>query len=270
MPNENTNMPASSNLTWITGASSGLGLSLALTMAKQGQIVIASARNESALSALSNSAPNIIPLACDITDRASLLSAATYIQDEFSMLDRIILNAGTCEYLDFPEPEWAAIRRVMEVNYFGSINCLELALPLLRASNSQPHIIVIASQVTLAPFPRAEAYGASKAALQYFFDSLRADVAPENIDVTIVNPGFVDTPLTRKNDFKMPFLVDANSAAERIIKGFRKRPREINFPRRLKWMLKLSNLMPVTWDKLISNRTLSSNSASTKRDTNKQ
>jgi len=247
---KNTNIPT--NVTWITGASSGLGLKLAQALAKQGDLIIASARDESALDVLSKSTPNIIPLPCDITDKASLLSAATYIRENFSSLDRIILNAGTCEYLNFPDPEWAAIRRVMEVNYFGTISCLEIALPLLRASKSQPHIAVIASQASLAPFPRAEAYGASKAALQYFFDSLRIDMASENIDVTIINPGFVDTPLTRKNNFKMPFLIDAENAAKRITRCIRKHPREINFPRRLKWILMLSNVMPVTWDKLVA------------------
>ena len=76
--------------------------------------------------------------------------------------------------------------------------------------------MVVASQVTAAPFPRAEAYGASKAALQYFCDSLRLDLADEQIDVSVVNPGFVDTPLTRKNDFEMPFLMDVEQAAERV------------------------------------------------------
>ncbi len=116
------------------------------------------------------------------------------------------MNAGSCEYLDFPDPDWSAVRRVMEVNFFGTVNCVEFVLPLLRAGHGRrPHLVVVASQVTAAPFPRAEAYGASKAALQYFCDSLRLDLAHEQIDVSVINPGFVDTPLTRKNDFEMPF-----------------------------------------------------------------
>lgn len=265
MPNESKNTAVPNNLTWITGASSGIGLSLSIALAKQGHKIIASARDESVLIELSKSNPNIVPLPCDITDKESVLSAASYIRDNFSKLDRIILNAGTCEYLYFPDPNWVAIRRVMEVNYFGTMNCLESALPLLRASDSQPHIVVVASQVTFAPFPRAEAYGASKAALQYFFGSLRVDMAEENIDVTIVNPGFVDTPLTRLNDFKMPFLLDVESTAMRIVEGLKKRPREITFPRRLKWLLKLSKVMPVTWGKLISKNTSNKNSLPTKK-----
>lgn len=252
MPNENRKNTAPNNLCWITGASSGIGLSLTKVLAEQGHRVIASARDESLLNELGKSNPNIIPLPCDITNKASVDSAVNYMRDKFLRPDRIILNAGTCEYLNFPAPQWEEARRVMEVNYFGTINCLESALPLLRASHSQPHIVVVASQVTFSPFPRAEAYGASKAALQYFFSSLRIDLAEENIDITIVNPGFIDTPLTRLNDFKMPFLMDADSAATKIVEGLKKRPREITFPRRLKWLLMLSKIMPVTWEKLLA------------------
>jgi short-subunit dehydrogenase len=111
---------------------------------------------------------------------------------------------------------------------------------------------VVASQVTNAPFAKAEAYGASKAALQYFFNSLRIDLAPENIDVSVVNPGFVDTPLTRKNDFDMPFLMDVDDAAQRIIKQLSSRPRSYSFPKRLQALLLTSRLMPGTWQKMVS------------------
>ena len=238
---------------WVTGASSGLGRSLALALAAQGHCVIASARNEESLAALEKLNPSIIALPCDITDEHSLHSAQAKILTNFSSLDQVILNAGNCEYLDFPEPDWSAIRRVMEVNYFGSINCLQIALPLLRKSAvTRPHIVVVASQVTNAPFARAEAYGASKAALQYFFDSLRIDLAPENIDVSVINPGFVDTPLTQKNDFDMPFLMGVDEAAQRIIKQIASRPRSYSFPKRLRALLFTSRLMPGTWQKMVS------------------
>jgi short-subunit dehydrogenase len=175
------------------------------------------------------------------------------ISTKFGCIDQVILNAGNCEYLEFPDPDWSAIRRVMEVNYFGTINCLQVALPLLRQSTvARPHIVAVASQVTNAPFAKAEAYGASKAALQYFFSSLCIDLAPENIDVSVVNPGFVDTPLTRKNDFDMPFLMDVDDAAQRIIKQIESRPRSYSFPKRLRALLLISRLMPGTWQKMVS------------------
>ena len=241
---------------WVTGASSGLGRSLVLGLAAQGHSVIASARNEESLLSLEKLSESVIALPCDITDEKSVKAAQAKISTNFTCLDQVVLNAGNCEYLEFPDPDWTAIRRVMEVNYFGTVNCLQMALPMLRQSAiERPHIVVIASQVTNAPFAKAEAYGASKAALQYFFSSLRVDLAPENIDVSVVNPGFVDTPLTRKNDFEMPFLMDVEDAAQRIIKQIESRPRIYSFPRRLQALLLTSRLMPGLWQKLISSNT---------------
>lgn len=238
---------------WVTGASSGLGRSLALALATKGHRVIASARSEKALVSLEKLSPHILALPCDITDEDSMNSARSKISTDFTCLDQVILNAGSCEYLEFPNPDWSAIRRVMEVNYFGTLNCLQIALPLLRQSSfDRPHIVAVASQVTNAPFPKAEAYGASKAALQYFFNSLRIDLAPEKIDVSLVNPGFVDTPLTRENDFDMPFLMDVEDAAQRIVNQIESRPRNYSFPKRLRALLLISRLMPQAWQKLVS------------------
>ncbi|MFT5975914.1 MAG: short-subunit dehydrogenase [Urechidicola sp.] len=242
-----------SQVIWVTGASSGLGRSLVLALAKQGHQVIASARDQKALLALQGLNHNIIAMPCDMVDESSLTTLQAEMTEQFPAIDQIILNAGTCEYLDFPEPDWLAIRKVMEVNYFGTINCLKIALPLLRSSHaSRPHIVAIASLVTSAPFPRSEAYGASKAALQYFFDSLRHDLVADNIDVTVVNPGFIDTPLTQKNNFDMPFLMDVDQAANRIIKNIASRPRVYSFPKRLQGLLLISKLLPRVWQKMVS------------------
>jgi len=244
-----------SQIIWVTGASSGLGRSLVLLLANLGHQVIASARGVKALQELHLLNNNICAIPCDINDESSLASAQSLIISKFSAIDQIILNAGSCEYLDFPEPDWLAIRRVMEVNYFGTINCLKVALPLLRNSHSsRPHIVAIASQVTNAPFPRSEAYGASKAALQYFFDCLRHDLAADSIDVTVVNPGFVDTPLTRKNNFDMPFLMDVDEAANRIIKNIASRPRVYTFPKRLQGLLLISKFLPNVWQKMVAQK----------------
>ncbi|MBT8435600.1 MAG: SDR family NAD(P)-dependent oxidoreductase [Gammaproteobacteria bacterium] len=238
---------------WITGASSGLGRSLALKLADQGNRVIASARNQEELEKLAAQNANIAALACDITDEKAMESLRSSIEEISPALDQVILNAGNCEYLDFPDPDWSAVRRVMEVNFFGTVNCVKLALPLLRKSNSdRAHVVAVASQVTAAPFPRAEAYGASKAAMRYFFDSLRMDLATEDIDVTVVNPGFVDTPLTRKNDFPMPFLMQVDEAAERIVKNIAARPRKYSFPLRLSALLSLSKILPGVWHKMVA------------------
>ena len=238
---------------WVTGASSGLGRGLALRLAASGATVIASARNHQALYDLAAEHDNIQPLGCDITDPDLWRDLPRRMSAITPRLDQAILNAGTCEYLDFPDPDWDAVRRVMEVNFFGTVNCVRIALPLLRASrNGRAQLAVIASQVTAAPFPRAEGYGASKAALQYFCDSLRLDLARENIDVSVVNPGFIDTPLTRRNDFDMPFLMDVDEAARRIVDRLQAGPRRYSFPLRLSLLLGLSKLMPAIWQKMVA------------------
>jgi short-subunit dehydrogenase len=242
-----------SRVIWITGASSGLGRSVALQLADEGNRVIASARNQEELEKLTALNANITALPCDITDEDAMETLRSRIVEIAPSLDQVILNAGNCEYLDFPDPDWSAVRRVMEVNFFGTVNCVKLALPLLRKSNSaRPHVVAVVSQVTAAPFPRAEAYGASKAAMRYFFDSLRMDLAADDIDVTVVNPGFVDTPLTRKNDFPMPFLMQVDEAAERIVKNIAARPRQYSFPLRLSALLSLSKILPGVWQKMVA------------------
>jgi NAD(P)-dependent dehydrogenase (short-subunit alcohol dehydrogenase family) len=238
---------------WITGASSGLGRSLALQLAGSGALVIASARNRQALEELAALHDNIHPLPCDIADPAACAELPTRMAEITPYLDQAILNAGVCEYLDFPEPDWEALRRVMEINFFGSVNCVRIALPMLRQSrDSRAQLVVVASQVTAAPFPRAEAYGASKAALQYFCDSLRIDLAGENIDVSVINPGFVDTPLTRRNDFSMPFLMGVEQAARRIVRRLQARPRRYDFPLRLSLLLGISRLLPGLWQRMVA------------------
>lgn len=244
---------SSGKVIWVTGASSGLGRSLALQLAERGALVIASARGEQALQDLAAEHSNIRPLPLDITDADAIAALPARLAEISAHLDQAILNAGVCEYLDFPNPDWDAVKRVMQVNFFGSVDCVRVALPLLRLSpQARPGLVIVASQVTAAPFPRAEAYGASKAALQYFCDSLRVDLAREEIDVCVVNPGFVDTPLTRRNDFDMPFLMDVDKAAGLIVRKLQSRPRQFSFPLRLCWLLGLSRLMPSTWQKLVA------------------
>ena len=248
---------------WITGASSGLGRSLALELAAKGDRVIVSARNRAKLDRLAEHDSNITAVECDITDEESLQSAIDRITQISPYLDQVILNAGNCEYLDFPNPDWSAVRRIMQINFFGTVNCVEAVLPLLRENKGDAHIVAVASQATAAPFPRAEAYGASKAAMQYFFDSLRLDLAAEGIDVTVVNPGFVDTPLTQKNDFPMPFLMSADEAARRIARNIQSRPRSYSFPLRLSAMLSLSRILPGLWQKMMAPRAEDASTEST-------
>ncbi|ARN73427.1 SDR family NAD(P)-dependent oxidoreductase [Oceanicoccus sagamiensis] len=236
---------------WLTGASTGIGRSLAIQLASQGNTIIASARGQQALNELAAEHSNIIPLAFDVSRQDLIEEVQQQLSQHSGYLDRVILNAGTCEYLDIDTPDWDMMQRVMTVNYFGTINALAAAMPLLQAS-PKPHIVGVVSLATVVPFSRAEAYGSSKAALQYFFDSLRVDLVKKHIDVTVINPGFVKTPLTDKNDFSMPFLMSSEEAAQRMAKAIGKRPRQFDFPGRLKWLLKALGFIPALWNKVIA------------------
>ncbi|MEC9084775.1 MAG: SDR family NAD(P)-dependent oxidoreductase, partial [Pseudomonadota bacterium] len=129
----------------------------------------------------------------------------------------------------------------------GTARCLDIALPALRATRAKGKpatLVIVSSSAWWFPFGRAEGYGASKAALSYFAQSLRADLAAEGIRVVVVSPGFVKTPLTDRNDFPMPFIISAGDAARRIRTGLEKGRNEIAFPKRFTWSLKLLAALP--------------------------
>ncbi|MCU1726223.1 SDR family NAD(P)-dependent oxidoreductase [Pseudomonas sp. 7P_10.2_Bac1] len=215
---------------WLTGASSGIGAALAHILLNQGHCVAVSARNAQALERLKTTfAQQVLLLPGDLTDPAQVRAMGEHIEQAWGHLDQVILNAGTCEYVDASRFEADMIERVMRTNVFSAAYCVEAALPLLRKAR-RPHLVAVCSSVTYLPLPRSEAYGASKAAMRYLFQSLRLDVAHEGIDVTLVSPGFVDTPLTRQNDFPMPMRWPVDKAAAYIAGRLEKRPLEIAFP----------------------------------------
>lgn len=232
---------------WITGASSGIGYATAKSLALAGNWVIASGRNRSALDKLAAESDNIIPLICDLViDSRESISIS--LNNLTSHLDRIVLSAGDCQYLDVNSNDWACIQQVMDINFHGTVRAIQAALPLLEKSPNG-HIVGITSMASMAPFTQAEAYGASKAALSYFLSALRIDLKAKNIDVTDIMPGFIDTPLTQKNEFSMPFLLSPDEASERILKAIEQRKFTAVFPKRLYFLFKLLTLFPKTWVK---------------------
>lgn len=216
---------------WLTGASSGIGAALAEVLLQQGQHLAVSARNAQALQILATRYPQQVLLAPgDLSDAEQVRAICERIGQQWGVLDQVILNAGTCEYIEVEHFEADLVERVMRANLLSASYCVEAALPLLRQSQ-RPHLVAVSSSVTYLPLPRAGAYGASKAALRYLFESLRIDLAASDIAVTLVSPGFVDTPLTQKNDFPMPMRWPAEKAARHIIERLEQRPLEIAFPR---------------------------------------
>ncbi|AIN58624.1 SDR family NAD(P)-dependent oxidoreductase [Pseudomonas soli] len=229
---------------WLTGASSGIGAALAQCLLEQGHQVALGGRRVEQLVPFAEQFPGQVLLANgDLDDPEQVAQIADRIRQAWGALDMAIFNAGTCEYLEPGRFDPALVERVIRTNVLSLSHCLAVALPLLRAGIG-PHLVVMGSSVTWLALPRAGAYGASKAAVRYLVESQRIDLAQAGIDVTLINPGFVDTPLTRRNDFPMPQLWSAQRAARHIVRRLPRRPLEINFPRLFTWGLRLLGALP--------------------------
>lgn len=232
---------------WLTGATSGIGEALARKLIAQGHQIVLSARNHEALEALCHDHPNAHPLPLDVSDRHAVLAAGQQIGEQLGALDLVLLNAGTCEYLDARQFDMDLVERVFTPNLFGTLYGVEAALPLLRAARREgkpARLAATSSASAYLPLPRAEAYGASKAAVSYFLESLRLDLDQEGIAISLIHPGFVKTPLTDRNDFPMPMQVSADTAANTIIEGLAKGRLDIHFPRRFTYIVKLLGILP--------------------------
>ncbi len=232
---------------WITGAGTGIGEAVSKALIEQGHKLIVTGRRQQPLDALAQLAPDrVTPAPADTTD-AERLQAMTPELERYGALNMVILNAGTCEYLEIADYDSQIIANNLNTNVVGTARCLDIALPALRrakAKGEPASLVIVSSSAWWFPFARAEGYGASKAALTYFAHALRADLAAEGIDVVVVSPGFVKTPLTDRNDFPMPFLVSAEDAADRIVKGLARGRNEIAFPKRFTWTLRLLGALP--------------------------
>jgi short-subunit dehydrogenase len=228
----------------ITGATSGIGESLFKQYTNQGHQVIACGRNKNKLEALSDSAYQTYQF--DMTDKTQIKQVA----DQISEIDILILNAGNCRYIDDAKQfDGALFADVINTNLIAIGWLLEFLLPKVPKGGQ---VIFVSSSATLMPFPRSEAYGASKAGIDYLANSLRLDLIKENIDVTLIHPGFIKTPLTDKNDFSMPFLLSSDEAAKRIQTAIQQRKKYAYFPKRLTLLLKLFSFLPsAIWQKIM-------------------
>ncbi len=230
----------------ITGASSGIGKATAVEAAQQGWKVVACGRSRARLDELQRLHPNIEILSFDITNKAECERALGTLR-----VDAVILNAGTCEYVDVEEWEVEMFRRVFDANFFGVINCLGALLPNLRQGDQ---LVFIDSLARMLPFTRSQAYGASKAALYYLAKSLDVDLGHKGICVQTVSPGFVKTPLTDKNRFHMPMQISAEKAAKAIMKDVTKKTKTGYFPTLFAGLIRTLSSLPVSWQTTLCRR----------------
>jgi len=221
----------------ITGATSGIGRQLALDYQAAGHDVRALGRSPAALAELEKL--GIRTGQVDLENREETLAWFAGLE----ALDLVIMSAGNCEYIDLPVFDSALVARVMRANVESLAHSIEGVLPALRKGKN-PHLVGIGSSAAYLPLPRAEAYGASKAAVAYLLDTLRIDLAAEGIRVSHVAPGFVKTPLTDRNDFPMPCRVTVQQASTAIRKGIAAGKKEIHFPKRFTGSMKLLSLLP--------------------------
>jgi NAD(P)-dependent dehydrogenase (short-subunit alcohol dehydrogenase family) len=230
---------------WVTGAGKGIGRALALRLARQGYAVAASARSEQDLISLEQVADGgrITGFPLDITDAGRADVMVEVIENRLGPLDLVVLNAGTHRPTPAAGFSAAEARSVIDTNLSGTLNCLAPVMARFQ-NRGAGQIAVVASLAGYRGLPGAAAYGASKAGLINLCEALRPELAAAGVDLRLINPGFVRTPLTDKNDFPMPFLIDVEEAVDRIVDGLGGNGFEIAFPRRFAFLMKLLRLLP--------------------------
>jgi short-subunit dehydrogenase len=234
-------------LVWITGASTGIGRAVALIYARRGQPVAASARGADQLADLvaeAGSAGHLIhPFPLDVTDRAATAEVVARIEAAHGPITLAILNAGTHQPSPAATFDAAIYDRLFQVNVFGVVNGMAAVLPRL-VERRAGHLAIVSSVAGYGGLPSASAYGATKAALINLAEAIKPELERHSVDVSVVNPGFVKTPLTDLNDFPMPFLMPVDKAAAAMVRGLDQRRFEVTFPRRFTTILKFLRLLP--------------------------
>lgn len=225
---------------WVVGASEGIGRALAFCLSKEGADVVVSARNAARLQELSDALPGRSSVqAVDIQDRGSVEAAADAVGD----VDGVIFTAGV--YWPMKPSEWNAkdAETMADINYTGAVRLVGAVLPRMIAKG-HGHLVLTGSLSGFRGLPGAAVYGSSKAGVMQLAESLYADFRRSNIAIQLSNPGFVRTRLTEKNDFHMPFIMDPEEAAERMMSHMRSDRFKQSFPRTFASFFRVSQLLP--------------------------
>ncbi len=230
---------------WLIGASSGIGLATAKALHAAGARVVVSARNAELLQQFVDAHPGAQAVVLDVADTAAIATAARYVQTQQG-LDVVMYCAGYYQAMRAAEFSLPEMLRHLDINYTGALRVLDAVLPELLPQQ-RGHISFISSVAGFRGLPQSMAYGPTKAALINLAEALYYDVSPHGISVSLINPGFVETPLVANNDFPMPALITPEKAAAEILSGWRKGQFHIHFPKRFTRMLLLMRLLPYRW-----------------------
>lgn len=243
-------MKPADGVAWVTGASSGIGRATALELARRGWTVCITARRISELEQLAAEAEvlsgRMVAHVGDVTDTDGMAQLVDAIERVHGPIALAFFNAGVAPYTRAGALDVEAFRTALNVNVLGVANGLAPVLARM-GERRKGQVAVNASIAGYRGLPKAAAYGASKAAAIHLCEALKFDCDNLGLTMQVVNPGFIDTPLTRKNDFPMPFLMSMDDAAKRVVDGFERGNFEIIFPKRLALILKVMRLLPYAW-----------------------
>jgi len=228
---------------WIIGASSGIGRALAIELAGQGAQLILSARRQSELDALKRDlGDQHMVYTLDVSNTEDVLQTTEAIRSVLPRIDRVIFLAAAYTPMSLRALDIAATRKMVDVNVMGAFNMVHAILPILCAQD-KGQLALCASVAGYTGLPDGQPYSATKAAVINLAESLRSE-CPASLDIKLICPGFVSTPLTEKNDFAMPMIISPEAAAKAIAKGLTHSSFEIHFPKRFTWFMKLLSCLP--------------------------
>ena len=229
---------------WITGASTGIGKALAIKFAENGWNVAASARRESLLNELNDINENIHSYPLDVTKIDDCKSTAQQIIKKLGQIDICVFGTGMHDPKSEKKFNLEKIRKIMEVNFFGTMNSINSIYDYF-SDKKEGQISIISSVAGYRGLPAAGAYCSSKSALTSFAESLYFDMKRKNVKVSVISPGFIKTPMTDQNDFPMPMIRSAEYAADKIYLGLlKKKGFEIHFPKSFTFLMKIIQILP--------------------------
>jgi short-subunit dehydrogenase len=253
----NLNDRLTNKVVMITGASSGIGRGLAKEIAARGALVGLVARRADTLKELQTEIESAggrgLAVAGDVRDASSIKAATDKIAKELGPIDVLVANAGIGTSTDGSQVSGEEVAKVISVNVIGAANSVSAVLPQM-VERRKGQLVVISSLAAYRGLPKSAAYCASKAAVSAFFESLRLDLAPKGIDVTIIHPGFIKTPLTAGRDAQMPFLMELDDAVKKIANAIERRKKSYAFPWQLATIVRAGMIMPIWMYDRISRR----------------